>query len=253
MDNKKNDEHNEIKEFYETTYYKNVGFSIIIPKHLIRLTGKIGIKSGQKILDVACGKGEWLLAAKKMGAKPSGIDLSQKAIVICKLNMPEDNFIAGPAEKLPFPNNYFDIVSCLGALEHFLDPEGALKEMVRVAKNNARFLILVPNRDFLTRRLGFYEGTEQHDIREMVLSLDEWETMFNKCGLQVSEMWRDLHVISWSWISSRGILIMPLRLMQALALAIWPLSWQYQVYMLCTAINKEEINDNFFIKNQEHC
>ena len=231
-DNKEKD-HDEIKQFYETDYYGKAGYEIVVSAHLKGLAQKIGVKKGQKVLDVACGTGEWLTAVKDCGANPSGIDLSEKAIDICRHNLPEGDFIAGPAEQLPFSDNNFDIISCLGALEHFTDPDKALQEMTRVAKEDAIFLILVPNKDFITRRLGLYKGTEQHDIREIVLSLDEWGKMLNKNGLSITQKWRDLHVISWSWISSRGMLHTPIRLLQAVALAIWPLSWQYQVYMLC--------------------
>ena len=64
------------------------------------------------------------------------------------LRCPMRSFIVGPAEKLPFADGQFDFVSCLGALEHFLDPTRALREMVRVATPDAEFLLLVPNADF---------------------------------------------------------------------------------------------------------
>jgi ubiquinone/menaquinone biosynthesis C-methylase UbiE len=233
MSNSEEKSPDEIKEFYETTYYGKIGPEVQVSAHLRRLAGKIGIKNGQKVLDVACGVGEWLSAVNDCGGIPSGIDLSEKAIDICRRNIPGGDFIAGPAESLPFPDNNFAVVSCLGALEHFVEPDKALQEMARVAKDDAIFIFSVPNKDFLTRRLGLYEGTHQHDIREIVLSLEEWEQMFNRNNLKIKKKWRDLHVLSWRWISSSGVLHIPVRLLQALALAVWPLSWQYQVYMLC--------------------
>ena len=128
----------------------------------------------QQVLDVACGVGNWLLACKQLGASTSGVDLSERAIAACKSVMPEGDFYAGPAESLPFEDERFDVVTCLGSLEHFVDPGNALKEMLRVAKDNATFLLLVPNADFLTRRLGFFTGTDQVDAKEEVRTLDEW-------------------------------------------------------------------------------
>jgi len=104
---------------------------------------------------------------------------------------------------------------------------------VRVAKNNAKFLLLVPNADFPTLRLGLYSGTHQVVAKEEVLNLKGWTKLFQDCGLEIRNRWRDLHVLSWSWIASQGPLFIPLRAAQALALAIWPLMWQYQVYHLC--------------------
>ena len=45
--------------------------------------------------------------------------------------------------------------------------------------------------------------------------------------------WKDLHVVSWSWIAARKWFHIPIRAAQAFALVLWPLSWQYQVYYLC--------------------
>ncbi|RPJ07444.1 MAG: methyltransferase domain-containing protein, partial [Deltaproteobacteria bacterium] len=136
-------------------------------------------------------------------------------------------------EALPFEDQMFDVVSCLGALEHFVDAPAALKEMVRVAKTDAKILLLVPNADFLTQKVGLYSGTRQVEAKEEVLSLKAWAALFKDSGLEIRDRWRDLHVLSWRWISSRGPLFMPLRAAQALALAVWPLAWQYQVYHLC--------------------
>jgi SAM-dependent methyltransferase len=91
----------------------------------------------------------------------------------------------------------------------------------------------VPNKDFLTDKLGLFGGTEQHDIKEDVRTLEDWQELFEAADLKVIKRWKDLHVLSWSWISQKKWYHIPLRAAQALALAVWPLSWQYQVYHLC--------------------
>jgi len=224
------------QEFYDTVYYGNLSGTVQTSRHLNRLATKIGIRKGHKVLDVACGKGSWLHAAQKRGADITGVDLSSKAINICKANFSAGEFFSCAAEKLPFENQKFDFVSCLGALEHFLDPLNALQEMVRVAKDSAVFVILVPNADFLTRRLGLYMGTQQVDIREEVKTLKEWQNLFESAGLIVEDRWKDLHILSWSWIVRGKWYLIPLRAVQAFALSVWPLTWQYQVYHLCKKI-----------------
>ena len=164
----------------------------------------------------------------------SGIDISSRAIEVCRKRMPTGEFEIGPAETLPFSDDQFDLVTCLGSLEHFLDQPGALREMARVTGERGRVLILVPNAGFLTYRLGLYRGTHQQTIRETIRTLDEWQRMFSSAGLDVIDRWRDLHVLDRSWILRPPRLVVPIRLMQALALAVWPLQWQYQVYHLCT-------------------
>lgn len=222
-----------IRRFYDAHYHAGAAPGRAVPGHLRRLARRLGIQAGQRLLDVACGTGEWLRAARARGAIPSGVDLSARAIEVCRADLPAGTFHAGPAEHLPFAEAGFDVVSCLGSIEHFVDPLAALREMVRVAKPGASFVLLVPNAGFLTRRLGLYGGTQQAAVREDVRTLAQWEHLFAQAGLQVLERWKDLHVLSWRWISQAGPWRIPLRAAQALALAAWPLAWQYQVYFRC--------------------
>ena len=124
-------------------------------------------------------------------------------------------------------------MTCLGSLEHFIEPENALREMMRVAKPDARFLLLVPNAGFLPRKLGLYGGTHQVKVREVVRSLHEWNALFERAGLIIETRWRDLHVLSLEWIGLHGWKEWFPRCMQALMLPLWPMRWQYQVYHLC--------------------
>jgi len=221
------------RKYYNTIYHRNAKHRTPIPAHHLKLASKLKIKRGQAVLDVACGTGEWLQACSGKGAHPHGVDLSDKAIHICRLKMPEGIFMATPAGDLPFKDNWFDMVSCLGALEHFPHPGRAVREIVRVAKGNAKIVLLVPNADFLTRRLGFYSGTDQVNIREDVRTLGGWKTLFEGNGLEVVDRWKDLHVLSRQWILSGRWYWIPMRALQAALLPVWPLKWQYQVFHLC--------------------
>lgn len=223
----------QIQEFYDSVYYRNPAASDAVPAHYHRLAERLAIRQRTQVLDVACGTGTWLRAAHQRGASVAGIDLSSRAIEICRQTLPNGDFHCGPAERLPFPNGQFDLVSCLGSLEHFVDPLAALREMVRVAKPGAQFILLVPNKDFLTRRLGLYRGTQQTAAKEVVRTLTEWQALFAQAGLAIEERWKDLHMLNRSWVMQSGTLLAPVRLAQAVMLAFWPLAWQYQVYHRC--------------------
>jgi ubiquinone/menaquinone biosynthesis C-methylase UbiE len=223
----------DVRKFYDSIYYKDVSATPGRSRHFSRLASKLDIQPRHHVLDVACGKGEWLLAVKDRGGKPAGIDISEKAIAVCKSIIPDGEIHTGSAEALPFDDKKFHIVTCLGALEHFVDPQKALREMIRTAGDDAVFLLLVPNKDFLTRRLGLFSGTDQNSVREDVRTLAEWRELFETAGLEVTKRWKDLHVLDWSWINAKRWYHIPLRAAQALALVVWPLSWQYQVYHMC--------------------
>jgi len=222
-----------LRDYYDEIYYRRAHADKKIPNHYLKLARHFEPWKGKALLDVACGTGLWLRAAAQSGAIAAGVDISQKALDVCRQSLPQAELHCGPAEQLPFGNEQFDIVSCLGALEHFLDPLAALREMVRVAKPSAVFLLLVPNSEFLPLRLGLYSGTQQADVREEVRSLSEWTNLFDSARLRVRYRWKDLHVLSPSWILRGPWYHWPIRAGQALALPLWPLSWQYQVYHLC--------------------
>jgi SAM-dependent methyltransferase len=222
-----------VRDFYDQIYYRTHSFTREVPRHLRRLALRFQPWKGARLLDVACGPGMWLRAAAELGAIPAGIDISEVAVKVCREALPQAELYCGPAEKLPFADCQFDFVSCLGALEHFLDPQSALREMVRVAKPAAQFLLLVPNADFPPVRLGLYAGTDQSGVREELRPLQGWQEFFESAGLVVLNRWRDLHVLSCGWITLGPWHFWPIRLAQALMLPVRPLSWQYQVYYHC--------------------
>jgi ubiquinone/menaquinone biosynthesis C-methylase UbiE len=232
------DKFDSIRDFYDNEYYAHIGGESRLPWHCRRIARRLGDMSGHRVLDVACGTGEWLGFFHAQGASVAGIDLSQRAIEECRRRFPAGEFHCGPAESLPFADAGFDLVTCMGSLEHFLDKAQALAEMRRVAKQHASFLILVPNAGFLTRKLGLYGGTQQVKAREDVYELEVWQRLFESAGLQVITHWRDLHPISWGWISKGSPIAWPVRAVQALALAAWPVQWQYQVYYYCKAVHE---------------
>lgn len=230
------DKFKRMREYYDQDYYSDGPSrqTTALPWHCRWIARRLGSLAGKDVLDVACGRGEWLEWLHSKGANISGIDLSERAIDSCRRRMPGGDFRCGVAETLPFESASFDIVTCLGSLEHFLDKPGALHEMVRVARPDALFLILVPNAGFLTRRLGLYKGTNQARVQEDVLSLEVWHSLLVAAGLQVRSRWRDLHPLSLGWIGlGRGIGERSVRILQAAALGFWPIRWQYQVYHFC--------------------
>lgn len=141
-----------------------------------------------KMLDIACGVGRTSKWAKKRNILWMGIELSKKAIDFgekafhCKIEY-------GEAENLPYPQNYFDYVICLGSLEHMGNPDLALKEINRACKKNSRIVILVPNRIPILDWLHFNYGTEQE--YEVKRTKKEWLTMLYSNFIKVHRVRRD--------------------------------------------------------------
>ena len=59
---------------------------------------------------------------------------------------------------MPFHDHKFDAVLSIGGFNHFNDPEGALREMVRVAKPGARIVVSDELPDLTDRMIGHRIG-----------------------------------------------------------------------------------------------
>jgi len=107
-----------------------------------------GARAGQRVLDVACGGGYLLMEAERRGMVTSGIDIADAALVKARRMAPKSELRQGDAEALPYADGAFDVVTCLGSLEHFLRPDVALEEMRRVLAPSGRAIVVVPNQWF---------------------------------------------------------------------------------------------------------
>lgn len=110
------------------------------------------VKKSDKLLDVGCGTG---ISTEPWDCERVGIDPSQKLIDIGRKLRPEIKFHHGYAESLPFPDNYFDVVISLTAVQNFKDIKKGLEEIKRVGK-----------RKYV---LSFLKGVNgREDITEMI-------------------------------------------------------------------------------------
>lgn len=96
-----------------------------------------GLKPGDKVLDIGCGKGFLLYDFTKVlpGIEVTGIDVSAYAIANSKEEV-RDRLQVGNATKLPWPDGHFDLVISLNTLHnlHCYDLDLALREMERVGR-----------------------------------------------------------------------------------------------------------------------
>jgi len=108
-----------------------------------------GAKAGQRVLDIAGGTGDLSRAfAKKVGASGQVwlTDINSSMLGVGRDRLLDAGFALPvaqcDAEKLPFPDNYFDIVSVAFGLRNMTHKDAALKEMHRVLKPGGKLLVL---------------------------------------------------------------------------------------------------------------
>jgi demethylmenaquinone methyltransferase/2-methoxy-6-polyprenyl-1,4-benzoquinol methylase len=107
------------------------------------------LKEGDQVLDIAGGTGDLSMAfAKKVGATGCVVHTDiNEAMLSTGRDRLLDHGLALPtlvcdAEKLPFPDNHFNLVSVAFGLRNMTHKDVALKEMCRVLKPGGKLLVL---------------------------------------------------------------------------------------------------------------
>jgi ubiquinone/menaquinone biosynthesis C-methylase UbiE len=184
----------EIKNWFNNTYSTR-GNSYLRPKsaYFILLNHLKPIKG--KYLDVACGLGRMLSCIESKDLETFGIDLSEVAIEKAKVNVPRAKLSVGNAESLPYPDNYFDYISCIGSLERMLNLERVLQEKQRVAKQDASFCFMVRNSRNFTWRIKEFFKLKNNNGHQTAKDLDQWIEIFEQFGFEIKGIFPDQWIL----------------------------------------------------------
>jgi ubiquinone/menaquinone biosynthesis C-methylase UbiE len=114
------------------------------------LVGIAALRSGERVLDVACGTGVVArLASGAVGATGTvaGLDVNPGMLAVARSTTPPGVAIdwhEASAEAMPLPDASFDAVLCQMGLQFVPDKHAALTEMRRVLAPNGRLILNVP-------------------------------------------------------------------------------------------------------------
>ena len=166
---------NEKKEQVQTMFdgiakrydFLNHFLSFGIDHHWRRQSVKaLELKTGDHLLDVACGTGDQGFSAlRRADVTVTGLDFSAKMLEIAEAKIKsrdmEDRFkvIQGDAENLPFENDSFDALSISYGIRNVGTISTALEEFYRVLAPGGRLSILEfaePQGWFFSRLYRFY-------------------------------------------------------------------------------------------------
>ena len=95
------------------------------------------------LLDVGCGTGFLTeLLTKQLPARYCAVDLSDEMIRVAKEKQIDGvEFVVSSADKLPYPDETFDIVTCSQSFHHYPYPELAMQEAKRVLKPGGLYIL----------------------------------------------------------------------------------------------------------------
>ena len=104
----------------------------------------VGLESGHRVLDVACGTG--VLAREAVpwvapGGRVAGIDPDSGMLAVAAELSPQVEWREATAESLPYPDASFDVVVSQFGLMFFSDRLRALREMARVLRPGGKLAV----------------------------------------------------------------------------------------------------------------
>jgi SAM-dependent methyltransferase len=102
-----------------------------------------GVGRGTRHLDIGCGAGGALIAARALGAEVAGLDASENFVTIARRQLPGAEIEVGEMEELPFEDERFDVVTGINSFQFAADIVKALSEARRVTRPGGTVLVLV--------------------------------------------------------------------------------------------------------------
>ena len=113
-----------------------------------------GDKINGRVLEDGCGVGEYLAHLAIHAKQAVGLDYEFERALEARIKVSE--VICSAGEKLPFPDDYFDLVLSHEVLEHVHDDQKTINEILRVLTIGGRLILFVPNRGYPFETHGIY-------------------------------------------------------------------------------------------------
>lgn len=127
-----------------------------------------GVRSGQRVLDLAGGTGDLAAKFSKLVGDSGQVilaDINRSMLTVGRTKLRDMgivgnlDYVQANAEALPFPDNYFDAITIAFGLRNVTDKDKALASMYRVLKPGGRLLVLEfskPTQEWLSKVYDMY-------------------------------------------------------------------------------------------------
>ncbi len=157
--------------------------------HVARYTFAQRYIQGKVVLDIACGTGYGSDMMARGGAqRVVGIDIDAEAVQYAQDHYHAENstYLCGSAEKIEFPDSYFDVIVSFETIEHLEETvrKKYLQEMRRVLKVDGLIVLSTPNKLISSpwsvrplnqfHQLEFYRSDLERELAENKLTVTGW-------------------------------------------------------------------------------
>ena len=142
------------EHYYDQSYYPEESLAPppFVQTRLDEITKEFsGYRETNRLLDLGCGAGNLLLAARKNGWDAQGLDVSPNAVK----HVRELGFevFQGELQKARFPSQHFDVITAAEILEHLTEPRLLVQEVSRLLRPGGLFWTTTPHARGLSARV----------------------------------------------------------------------------------------------------
>jgi SAM-dependent methyltransferase len=174
-----------------------------IPESELNVLGDV---RGKDTLELGCGAAQWSIALARLGARPVGLDLSDRQLEHARALMAQAGvefpLVHASAERVPLPDASFDIVFCDYGATTFTDPYRTVPEVARLLRPGGLFafshsspiLSITWAADAERagdRLIADYFGMRQFEYEDSIdfnLPYGEWIALFRKSGFELEDL-----------------------------------------------------------------
>lgn len=162
------------------------------PNQLCRyLFDRFNMKKKDKLLDIGCGRGDFLKGFKDLGLDVHGMDCEKSDSPM--LRDIKVRYADIETESFPFDAQMFDIVFSKSIIEHLFNPENFMKECHRVLKPGGRIIIMTP--DWISQMKIFfndYTHRQPYTVTAVkdILDIFKFKDTSSELFYQLPILWR---------------------------------------------------------------
>ncbi len=187
------------EEHMERHFQDYTGFELA-ETQLRQVQDVTGLQAGQKLLDIGCGYGSFVLVCRNAGIEAEGLDIADYDIGFARRRFEMEGsqlksgeiFHLGDGQNTGLPGNHFDVVTAWNLLEHVPDFHLLIGEAYRLLKPGGTFIAIAPN------YFSFRQEAHYH-VPWYPFFPREWAHRYLvKRGLNPSFFDQDIHYVS-SW------------------------------------------------------
>ena len=168
---------------YDAYYHEaNLSVPSFIERRLDEIVGGFApFRRTGRLLDIGCGAGTLLHAARRAGWDAAGTEVSRPAVE----HVRGEGFevFAGELGEARFPDGHFDVVTASEILEHLPDPRALLAEAARILRPGGLFWGTTPHgRGLSARALGIEWSTVSPPEHLQLFSLGGMRRLLKAAG-----------------------------------------------------------------------